>query len=199
MIKGINLIPDETRRERQLRKWKNIFAALSVIYLSALAFIYLDQRAVIKEKKAQAFAVRMVRDSIAGKSDYAALARKYRDMQREESDLKKRLGVTDALADKKVSWSVILKRLTYDIPGSIWLRSLSTSDVQGADLKKIRFLGSSTTNAGIADFMFALENSGYFQDVSLSYSQKKDFGGASVYDFELYMSLKKTDEIMYEW
>jgi hypothetical protein len=51
----------------------------------------------------------------------------------------------------------------------------------------------------VADFVFLLENTGYFQDVNLSFSQKKELKpGVSAYEFEVTLGLKNTDEIMYE-
>lgn len=198
MIKGINLIPEETQRSWRLKKWRAALSVLAAAYLAVLAFVYTGQRAVIKEKRNEATALGQKKGMlIANSAQYAELQTKFKEIKETESSLKKRLELASMLADKRISWSAVLKRLSHDIPGGVWLKSLSTSDDKGA--KKFRFLGSATTNRALADFMFTLENTGYFQDPTLSYSQKKDYDKTTVYDFEVSVNLKKTGEIMYEW
>lgn len=200
MIKGINLIPESVQKERRLKRWRRLMISSSFLYLVALVFVYAGQAKELRLKTEEAGALVSERNMIAAKSaSFAELTKKLGEIREKESDLKKRLAVAEGLAGKRVAWSGVLKRLSHDIPKNVWLRSLSTTDAQGADGKRIKFLGSSTDNRGISDFIFVLENSGHFQDVSLSYSQKRDFGADILYDFEIFLTLKKTDEIMYEW
>lgn len=201
MIKGINLIPDDIQRQWRIQGIRKSLSAVAVVYLVILSLVFINQRLAISEKKAEAAGILTQRDALISKSSqYSELSTKLRGIQQAEAELKRRLSLTSDLSDKRISWSAILKKLSNDIPSGVWLKSLSTSDIQGSGGKKIRVLGNSSSNRAIADFIFTLENSGYFQDVSLSYSQKKEIANKSlVYDFEVYMTVKRTDEIMYEW
>ncbi len=198
MIKGINLIPDEIKDEWRLRKWRRAFVLAAAIYLAFLGALYYSQYSVVRERRAEELALLQEKESFAGKSAvYLELSRKINETRLAEADLKKRLNVTEGLAEKRISWSTVLKRLSRDVPQGLWLKSLSTLDAGGG--KKLRVLGSALSNRAVADFIFTLENSGYFENVALSYTQKRDFDSGTVYDFELNASLKKTGEVMYEW
>ncbi len=50
MIKGINLIPDEVRRERFLRKRRNALIAAAAVCLVLLALIYMNRRFAVNYK-----------------------------------------------------------------------------------------------------------------------------------------------------
>lgn len=198
-MKTINLIPDDIRAEWRLKGVRKALLAAALLYLAALGAVYMSQRSRISSIRAErAAALAEKEDLISRSAEFLELTRKYREIQQAESGLRKKLSLASDITGKRVSWSTVLKRLSHDMPAVVWLRSLSTSDVQGAG-KKVRFLGSSTSNRGITDFVFTLENTAYFQDVALLYSQKRDFKSGTVYDFEVSALLKKADDIMYEW
>jgi Tfp pilus assembly protein PilN len=200
MDRTINLIPEEVRRAWRLRRWRRAFAAAVVVYLAFLGFIYLGQRSEIRLKLAEAAALDAERAELVSRNaGYADLSRRFADIQRTEAELKTRLDVSGSLALRRVSWSTVLKRVSRDMPAGVWLKTLSTSDADGAQGKKLRFLGSALTGKAAADLVFALENTAYLTDVTLSYLQKKETTSANVYEFEIYATLKKTDEIMHEW
>jgi Tfp pilus assembly protein PilN len=197
MPRGINLIPYDMQRGWRERKLKAALVFGAAAYLAALSALYLDQRSRLSEKRQELAGVLDERDAAASRiSGYADLSRKISEIRGLEDEHRKRLGATAELAEKKVSWSMVLKKLSHSVPEGVWLKTLSTTDAQAG--KKLRFLGSSTTARGVSEFIFGLENSGNFTDVSLAYSQKRDFDKESVFDFEVYAALKKTDEIIYE-
>lgn len=84
------------------------------------------------------------------------------------------------------------------MPEGLWLRGVSSSDAEGGG-KRIRVLGSAAANRAVADFIFTLENSGYFSNVTLAYTQKRDLERAHVYDFELNMNIRKNEETTHDW
>jgi Tfp pilus assembly protein PilN len=195
-VKGINLIPDEVKREWRLKRLRSVFAVLAVLYLGALFLIFLNQRSTLNAKTAELKTLTLQKEQLVEKSArYVELRTKLDGIRRSESALEKRFALVGVIAAKRISWSVVLKRLSRDIPGGVWLRSLSTSG-DGSE-KRVRFLGTAISNMAVADFVFTLENSGYFVDVDLSYSQKRDFGSKTVFDFEIAAKLKKTIEVMY--
>ncbi len=195
-VKGINLIPDEVKRGWRLKRLKSVFAVLAVLYLGALFLIFLGQRRELNARTTELKTLTLQKEELVKKSArYVELRTKLDGIRRSESVLEKRFALAGVIAAKSISWSVVLKRLSRDIPGGVWLRSLSTSG-DGPE-KVVRFLGTATSNIAVADFVFTLENSGHLVDVDLSYSQKRDFGSKTVFDFEIAAKLKKTIEVMY--
>ena len=62
---------------------------------------------------------------------------------------------------------------------------------KGDSLQKVlRFGGTALNNVSIADFIFILENSRYFDNVLLTYSQKREVEGEELFDFEITTVLK---------
>lgn len=199
MIKGINLVPDEIRSEWKAKKIRSYLIMAGVFYAAALVSIFFGQVSVINAKRAELSNAETERAGIAVKSAmYSQLVMKFREIEGSQAELKKRYSVSAELNDKRMPWSVVLKKLSRDIPPNIWLKSLSTSDSQAMNEKKVRLIGNAASNKAIADLVFALENSGYCKDVALTYSQKNDIGQASVYEFDISAVIKKTDDMAYE-
>ncbi len=195
-VKGINLIPDEVKREWRQKRLKAVFVVLAVLYLGALVLVFLNQRSELNARTAELKTLTLQKEQLVEKSArYVELRTKLDSIRRSESALEKRFALAGVIAAKRISWSVVLKRLSRDIPGGVWLRSLSTSGDGPENI--VRFLGTATSNMAVADLVFTLENAGYFVDVDLSYSQKRDFGSKTVFDFEIAAKLKKTIEVMY--
>ncbi|MBI5453878.1 MAG: PilN domain-containing protein [Deltaproteobacteria bacterium] len=199
-MKGINLIPEDIQKAWRVRKWRLAFIGAGACYVLFLIAVFALQRAELSRLKAEEAALVSAKDALAGRSsEYALLTKRLSEIRAAEGELSQRIGVASELKDKRVSWSFVLKNLSHEVPKGVWLRSLSTSDVQGTTDKKVKFLGSATNNRAVADFIFKIENSGRFRDATLSYSQKRDLGGNIVYDFEVYATLRKTGEVLYEW
>ncbi len=194
MIHEVNLLPEDLKRAFRAKKWKKLLALGAVVYFLALTVIYLYQRTVIDEKKALIRELVAEKNSLAAKStQFGMLRSKVQETKRMEAEISRRLRLVQGIEAGRISWSYILKRLSLDTPKGVWLRSLSTSDVtEDGGGKKVRFIASATSNRAVADFVFTLENSPLFSDVSLTYSQKKDFDSKTVYDFEVYANLKTT-------
>lgn len=200
MIKGINLVPEDVQREWRIQRWRIGLYAGGAVYALILAIVFAGEFYTLGKKKTELKAIEAERDALISKSvQYAELSKKFEMMKKSESELQKRLSAASDLSGKKVSWSAILKKLSHDTPSGVWLRGMSTSDEKDTGEKKIRFLGSATSNKAVADFAFILENSGYCKDVTLSYTQKREAGNDTVYDFEIFATLKKSEEIMHEW
>ena len=200
MIKGVNLIPDDIQSQWRLGRWRSMLWAAGIIYAVVFAAFFIFQAKDLIDKRASLKSLEKEKASlIAANAQYSELSLKVDTMRKTESELQKRLGVASELAGKKVSWSVILRRLSADIPARVWLRSLSTHDEEATGVKKIRFVGSAMSNRAVGDFAFFLENSGFAQDVTLLYSQKRELNSIYVYDFEITMDLKKTEELIHVW
>lgn len=195
MKNGINLIPDEVRKERLMKKARSLAAVAAALYLAALLSVIGLQRSWIKEKAGELAAIEARRDELLGggrvRTDLGASLAAARAA---EAELARRISAAASVPGRKIAWSHVLKRLSAEVPEGVWLRSLSTSDAAPA-LKRVRLSGSATSNRPIAGFISRLENSGVFTDVSLKYTQKRE---QAAYDFELYMDLDETGEGAHE-
>lgn len=199
MKNTINLIPDDIL----LRRWANgirrIAAVVLVLCLIALASVFYRQRTILDDRRAELGSAIQEKEKLLSRSAvYTELTNKLKQAQGAETELKKRLSQAGELAGRRISWATLLKRLSREAPKEVWLKSLSSSDAAGGQ-KRLRFIGSAVSNAAVADFVFMLENTPYFQDVVLAYSQKKESQGGSFYEFEINLAVKKTEEIVYEW
>lgn len=200
MIKGINLIPDEIQAQWRIGRWRKTIWAAGMIYAVVFAVFFLFQVKGLLDKRAKLKSIEKEKTAlIAANAQYSDLSLKVETMRKTQSELQKRLGVASELSGKKVSWSVMLKRLSSEMPAGVWLRSLSTHDEETTGVKKIRFLGTALSNRAVGDFAFFLENAGFAQNVTLAYSQKRDLNSIHVYDFEINVDLKKTEEMINEW
>ena len=199
MKNGINLIPDEIRRARLIKKVRTGLIATGVVYVAVLGIVFAGQRMEIKNRNAALSAIEARRDSfLSSGARQADLGRRLADIRRAEGELTQKLNATAGLSGKKIAWAYVLKRLSTDLPEGVWLRGISTSEA-GTALKRVRITGSAISNRPVAEFISALENSGLFTDLSLTYTQKREHPSGSVYDFELYMDLKKTGETVHDW
>lgn len=197
MIKGINLIPDEVQFEWRFKSLRHMLAFMAIVYMAALALFFMSQRSSISTKRSEITSLAKQKELlIATSTRYRELHGRLQDFQRTEADMKRRLDVAGALTDKKISWSMLLKRLSNEVPSDAWLRAMSTSDED--NVKKIRLAGGALSNKGVTDLVFHLENIGFLKDVFLLYSQKKDYGKTMVYDFEITAVVVKGEEILYD-
>ncbi|MBI5970544.1 MAG: PilN domain-containing protein [Deltaproteobacteria bacterium] len=196
MVKGINLVPDDVKRGWFVRRVRRTLYAAVIVCVFFLLYVFTGQYNVIRTKNAETSKLEREKAELAAQSSaYAELTGKLSSVRQKQEEVKKRLEAAGVLTKGRILWSGVLKRLSADIPKDVWLRALSTADAQGslpaqAGGKRMRILGSSLTNKGITEFVFMLENSGVYTDVTLSYAQKKEANGAPVYDFEAYASVK---------
>jgi Tfp pilus assembly protein PilN len=199
MKNGINLVPCEIKRERLMKKARAVFIGFALLYLSVLVVLLTLQRMEIKDKSAGLSALEAKRDSLlAGGARQAELAGRLAEIRKGEAVLTQRINVTTGLSGQKIAWAFILKSLAADVPEGLWLRGISTFEAASA-LKRVRLTGSATSNRVVAAFISALESSGLFTGVSLTYTQKREAPPGLVYDFELYMDLKRTEDTVHDW
>jgi Tfp pilus assembly protein PilN len=201
----INLMPEEIRRNWRLRRIRILLVVVSLVYLAGLGALYMKQRSMVSDMQTEVETLSTEKAALAARNiEYRELTISLAETRKSEAEIKRRLETATRLAGNRVSWSTVLRRLSRDVPGGVWLRTLSTSDLGeaapgGGVGKKIRFLGSALSNNSVADFIFTIENSGYFTDVDLSYSQKREVLSRTVYDFEVSAALKLTNDITYDW
>lgn len=211
MINGINLIPLEIQAKWKRRKVRALFYTAAGIYILLLGAFYYNIHSGVVVKRASLTALEERKQKIELQGvEYQSLTATIAGIKNNERDLKKRLDLAAGLTRDRVLWSTVLKRISNDLPAGIWLKSITTSDAAlsaaalsagGTDSgdKQIRLLGSGLTTAAVSDLIFTLENSGYFGNVRLAYTQKKELEAGTVYDFEVLTRLKRGVEGIYGW
>lgn len=212
MIERINLIPDEMLKRKKAGQKRPFIIGILVFYVIILSAVYFYQKVKVKKKLNNVEQARMQRDElIAQNARYREVIERINLAQKREEDIKKRLEVIGSLLENRLYWSEILRSATHFIPGGIYLTSMSTYDlpkgsgqppiesVGGKPLvdsimgKGVKFNGTALSNSAIAEFVFALENSRDFGNVLLTYSQKKEFKGRDLYDFEISADLREVN------
>lgn len=198
-VKYINLVPEEIQTQWRAWERRKVLLAVAAVYVAALLLVFINQRVVLHGKRAVIASIAAERNSLAAKgSEYERLSRRLAEVRQAEAELAKNFEASAVLAQKRIAWSIVLKRLSNDIPKDVWLKTLSTSDINGQSGKKMRFVGAAASNRSVSEFAFMLENSGYFEDAVLLYTLKKEYGAKPYYDFEVNSTLKKSEEITYE-
>lgn len=198
MKNGIDLIPGEVKKERMKKKARLIAAIAGALYLASLVLIMAAQRTGINERKEALAAIEARRDELLKGKARGDLGGRLAAAREAETELAARVNAMASVTVRKIAWSHVLKRLSAEVPEGVWLRSVSTSDADDA-FKRVRLSGSATSNRPVAMFISGLENSGVFTGVSLTYTQKREQTEGAVYEFELYMDLKKTEETSHDW
>jgi Tfp pilus assembly protein PilN len=189
MIDRINLIPGEIKQQRLIARARSLLKASFVLYLLVLAAIFIYQKGVIKDMNKRLLMIESAREVLINQHNrYKEILDKTRLLQKREADIRKRVEVIYGLHEYQISWSAVLKFLSNNMPKKIWLTSLSSSDIQSK--KIMRFAGTAINNSAIAEFIFILENSRYFNNVNLGYSQKRDMPGRILFDFEISTDIK---------
>ncbi|MBI2400266.1 MAG: hypothetical protein HYV23_04305, partial [Deltaproteobacteria bacterium] len=88
MKNGINLIPDEIKRARLIKKARTGLIATGIVYVAVLGLVFAAQRMEITDKKAALSAVEAKRDSLLSSGTRQAdLGRKLADIRRAEAEL----------------------------------------------------------------------------------------------------------------
>lgn len=199
MKNGINLLPEDVVRKRLIRKVRTGLVAFGVFYAVVLGGVFAAQRMDIGGKKAALSAVEAKGAALLSKdARHAELGRTLAEVKRLETELTQKINTASGFSGKKVAWAHVLKKLSADVPEGVWLRAISTSETDSA-LKRVRIAGSAVSNRPVAEFISTLENSGIYKDLSLTYTQKREAASGIVYDFEIFMDLKKTEETVHEW
>ncbi|MBI3398087.1 MAG: PilN domain-containing protein [Deltaproteobacteria bacterium] len=192
MIERINLIPDEVRNKKKAAQKRPLVIGLLVFYILGLGAFYFYQKAKIKERLHKIELMGKERDTlITQNARYKEIIERINLTQKRGNEIKKRLDIINVLLEGRVYWSEILRSITHIVPDGVWLMSLSTYDISKGPGKGVKCSGTAISNSGIAEFVFALENSQFFRNILLNYSQKRELQGRDIYDFEITADLRE--------
>ncbi len=189
MIERINLIPAEIKLQRLITRARSLLKSAFILFVLVLAAIYIYQNGVIRDMNRRLLMLESEKVVLINQHNrYKEMLDKTRLLQKREADIKKRVEIIYGLLEYQIPWSAVLKFLSDNMPRKVWLTTLSSSDVESK--KIMQFAGTSMNNSAIAEFIFILENSRYFDNVNLSYSQKRDMPERILFDFEINTEIK---------
>jgi Tfp pilus assembly protein PilN len=133
-------------------------------------------------------------------SRLATLLGQRQALQQQANAMIKELGITTAgssqeraalvqsLLDDRVLWSEVFKQFSQIVPKGLWFDGLEGTTTGKVEIK-IR--GGAFTYLSVAEFMGAMDKSGYFTNPHLSYAQKAVVQGQEVVGFEIISGIKK--------
>jgi len=135
------------------------------------------------------------------KKQLAPLLAKRQALQRELEVVQKEQGLTvtsgmgqekaalvNRLLGDRVLWSEVFKQFSLLVPKGLWFDSLEGTSVGKAE---IRLRGGSLNYVSVAEFMLAMEKSGYFEKPQLMFAQKSMVQGQEVVGFEIVSGIRK--------
>jgi Tfp pilus assembly protein PilN len=199
MIEHINLIPDEMRERKRAGRKRPLIIGLLILYFLGLGVVYFYEKAKVNGRLDKLEQVRKQSDDlIVQNTKYKEVIERVNLAQKREEEIKKSIEVIGSILDSRIYWSDVLRSITHIIPDGIWFASIVTYDLTDQAKAKVplsgkgvKFSGTALSNSRIAEFIFAIENSHFFGNVLLTYSQKREFQGKDLYDFEVTTELKE--------
>jgi Tfp pilus assembly protein PilN len=130
----------------------------------------------------------------------ATLQGQRQELQQQANAMLKELGITAAgsvperaaliksLLDERVLWSEVFKQFSQIVPKGLWFDGLEGNTTGKVE---IRIKGGAFTYLAVAEFMSAMDRSGYFANPHLSYAQKAVIQGQEVVGFEIVSGIRK--------
>ena len=179
----INLLPRKLR-PRELRldllfKNKLLVAGAALGILLLLSFSTLSLRMGNYTRK-----INRVRKQIAGHEAALVQAGKIR---RQEKILRDKNTLLVQLIAGRFLWSEVLREMGGVIPEGLWLKELVLGKAEEGIPEEVVVKGAAFSNQLIAQYMIALENLPYFENVDLIFTNK----GESAIDFEIKGNLQQ--------
>jgi len=130
----------------------------------------------------------------------AALQGRRQALQQQAAVVLKELGITTAgssperaaliqsLLDERVLWSEVFKQFSQIVPRGLWFDGLEGNTTGKVEIK---IKGGAFTYGAVAEFMSAMDRSGYFANPHLSYAQKSVVQGQEIVGFQIVSGIKK--------
>lgn len=122
-------------------------------------------------------------------------------LQQQASAVLKELGITatagssperaaliQSLLDDRVLWSEVFKQFSQIVPRGLWFDGLEGTTTGKVEIK---IKGGAFTYGAVAEFMSAMDRSGYFANPHLSYAQKSVVQGQEIVGFQIVSGIKK--------
>lgn len=138
------------------------FAALIVLFalVAVVALFFYQKNALTKENN-------LLRDARAEKKSLQDVVVKLEELEKQRNLFERKIRVITQLQSRQENAVIIMDELSRHLPNWVWLTELSFSSFE------IRVKGRAVSNNLIADYIFNLEESPYFQNVNLISSTQR--------------------------
>ncbi|HAW50469.1 TPA: hypothetical protein DCX16_05940 [bacterium] len=152
----INLLPPEIIEKRKKKQQTILVLSVIGIYGALLACVglYLNM-----EKNKLIFDIKKIEKE---NEALRPTLERIRQIEAENSEIKRRLGVIQTLIQERFKWVKILEEISKTITSNVWLSSIIPS---GGNT--LSFTCSAFSNFDVARFMVALMENPFFSDVQL--------------------------------
>lgn len=170
----INLLPVRAARKRESLRFQLSMFFL-ILFFVFIIIAYFKWSTDKREAKID-IQLKLVQDDIARLNKEVG---EIDELKQRKAKLEQKLSVISALAKGRLRAAYILGELSQRTPEKVWIESL---DKGGKDL---RITGVALDNETVANFMDALRNSKYFNEVELEVTEQINRGGIKLMKFSL--------------
>ncbi len=191
MIDRINLLPEELKRAEKKKQIRKGLAVLISLNILCLILVHFHQKSIVADKEKVVSSFEQERKALLLKQkSYRMIGDNLKLTEKKNKAIEGRMKLVASIVSSKIYWSEILRRVTLLIPENLWLTSISSYNLEDkssgeSTIKSIKFNGTAFSNGQIAQFIFSLENSSIFENISLIYSEKRTHMERDFFDFEL--------------
>ncbi|MBN2543538.1 PilN domain-containing protein [bacterium] len=185
MIK-INLLPPELRRKKKAALIDRFFIYIFIALIAEIVFlmtINMTQNTRINELET---ILADTRAEIAKNKNQITLIN---ELTKLKDNIQSRMNALQSLESQRPIWINTLENLASIVPDYLWFRTFAENN------DKVDIEGTSYSIKSIATFLVALIKSSYFTNVNLSYIQKGELGGYTIYSFKVDAIMVKTPDM----
>lgn len=165
-----SIAPTPEFKERRQQPFAAVIVLLALVAIVGLFFYQKD--ALTKENV-------LLRDAQAEKKNLQDVVVKLEELEKQRNLFERKIRVITQLQSRQENAVVIMDELSKHLPNWIWLTELSFST------QEIRVKGRAVSNNLIADYIFNLEESPHFRNVSLISSTQRRVRNNQYLEFAL--------------
>jgi Tfp pilus assembly protein PilN len=169
-IREVPMAPTPEFKEKKRQPWA---ALLLIVALIAVAVLFFYQRNALTREQNLLSAAKEEKKSL----QYVVV--KLEELEKQKTLFQRKIRVITQLQSRQENAVIIMDELSKNLPNWVWLTELSFIS-QGVQIK-----GRAVSNNLIADYIYNLEKSQYFNDVSLISSTQKRVRNNQYLDFSL--------------
>lgn len=178
----INLLPREVKKTSlTMSRWGLLAVLFTLVWLGLFGWQmkrYWEADRRLATLQGQRQALRQQADVVLKKLGITAT----------EGSSPERAALIQTLLDDRVLWSEVFKQFSQIVPQGLWFDGLEGSTTGKAEL---RIKGGAITYLAVAEFMSAMDKTGYFANPQLSYAQTIVVQGREVVGFEIVSGIRK--------
>jgi Tfp pilus assembly protein PilN len=169
-IRETPVAPTPEFREKRRQPFAAIIVLVAFVAIAAL-FVY-QKNALTKENE-------LLRDAQAEKKNLQDVVVKLEELEKQKNLFERKIRVITQLQSRQENAVIIMDELSRHLPNWVWLTELAFS------AQEIRVKGRAVSNNLIADYIFDLEESPHFRNVSLISSTQRRVRNNQYLEFSL--------------